>query len=108
VPPLGRLLLAIQNDRFAGCVALQPLDANTCEMKRLFVRPACRARWIGGRLALAVIREAKTAGYATMRLDTLPQMTAAIALYEALGFRRSPAYYETPLANTLFMELTLR
>jgi ribosomal protein S18 acetylase RimI-like enzyme len=42
-----------------------------------------------------------------MLLDTLPQQRAAIALYETLGFRRIDAYYDTPIADTVFMALTL-
>jgi hypothetical protein len=39
-----------------------------------------------------------------MVLDTLPVMTAAIALDESLGFRRREHYYDTPLPGTVFME----
>jgi putative acetyltransferase len=54
-----------------------------------------------------VIAEARTIGYSTMALDTLPFMHAAIRLYETLGFVRRPAYYATPLQETIFMELQL-
>ena len=43
-----------------------------------------------------------------MRLDTLPSMNSALCLYESLGFRRSGAYYDTALPETIFMELELR
>jgi hypothetical protein len=42
-----------------------------------------------------------------MKLDTLPPMHQAIRLYEALGFVRCAAYYNTPLADTVFMEVQL-
>ena len=42
-----------------------------------------------------------------MQLDTLPRLTAAIALYENMGFRQIPAYYDTPIAGTLFFSLKL-
>jgi hypothetical protein len=42
-----------------------------------------------------------------MRLDTLPSITAATRLYESLGFVRRSAYYDTPLPETVFMELAL-
>jgi GNAT superfamily N-acetyltransferase len=76
-------------------------------MKRLFVRPAFQGRGSGRRLAEMVIAEARTIGYSTMTLDTLPFMHAAIRLYETLGFVRRPAYYATPLQETIFMELQL-
>jgi ribosomal protein S18 acetylase RimI-like enzyme len=76
-----------------------------CEMKRLFVRPAFRGRGVGRKLAETIIAEARMIGYATLRLDTLPRMQSATALYESLGFTRVPAYYATPLAGAIFMEL---
>lgn len=106
-PPQGRLLLARQQGQAAGCVALRPLEPGVCEMKRLFVRPAFRRQKVGRLLAERVIGEAGEIGYARMRLDTLPSMAAAIALYESLGFSRCPRYYETPLKETVFMELRL-
>jgi putative acetyltransferase len=107
VPPRGRLLLALADGEAAGCVALRPLGDGVCEMKRLFVRPAFRGQRLGKRLAQGVIAEAREAGYTMMRLDTLPAMQGAIRLYETLGFIRCAAYYETPLPDTIFMELRL-
>ncbi len=106
-PPSGRLLLTMAHNEPAGCVALRPVNNTVCEMKRLFVRPEFRGRGVGRQLAEKAIQEGRTAGYSTMRLDTLPQMKAAVALYEALGFTRCPAYYDTPLNETVFMELAL-
>jgi ribosomal protein S18 acetylase RimI-like enzyme len=76
-------------------------------MKRLFVRSGFRGQGLGRRLGERIVAEARAIGYRTMRLDTLPSMQAAIRLYEALGFIRCAAYYETPLPDTVFMELQL-
>jgi ribosomal protein S18 acetylase RimI-like enzyme len=105
--PQGRLLLATNGTDAAGCVALRALDQDACEMKRLFVRPAFRRHGVGKLLVERVIREARLAGYRTMRLDTLASMQSAISLYEAFGFLRCAPYYETPLAQTVFMQLKL-
>ncbi|MBZ5648196.1 MAG: GNAT family N-acetyltransferase [Acidobacteriia bacterium] len=106
--PEGRLLLAFQGGRIAGCVAMRRLEGDICEMKRLYVRPDFRGTGAGRTLAQRIIAEAKAAGYRRMRLDTITgKMDRAIALYRALGFREIPPYGIHPISGTLFMELTL-
>ena len=108
-PPEGRLLLADWDRQTAGVVALRPLaGAEVCEMKRLFVRPAFRGKALGQALAGEVIRQAAAIGYTRMRLDTVQGiMDPAIQMYRRLGFREIPAYYSSPVRETLFMELAL-
>lgn len=107
-PPAGRLLLACCDDAVAGCGALRPLKPGICEMKRLYVRPAFRGRHLGRRLAETLMAEAKVIGYASMRLDTIPQkMAEAERLYRGLGFREIPAYYDNPREGVRYFELRL-
>ena len=108
-PPAGALLLARDEAGTPlGCVALRPSGpAGTSEMKRLYVAQAGRGLGLGRALAEAVIAEAARLGYREIRLDTLPDMDAAQALYRALGFRPVEPYYETPVAGTVFLALAL-
>jgi ribosomal protein S18 acetylase RimI-like enzyme len=106
-PPRGRLLLAWRGNESAGCVALRPLEPDTCEMKRLYVRPAYRTGGVGRLLAERVIHEAATAGYRRMRLDTLPIMEPALQLYRRLGFREIAPYTANPVKGAVFLELQL-
>jgi ribosomal protein S18 acetylase RimI-like enzyme len=102
-PPRGRLLIA----EGGGCVAVRPIDDETCEMKRLYVRPEGRGLGLGRRLVLAIIKEARAIGYRRMRLDTMPKMGGAQRLYEALGFRDIEAYRYNPEPGARFLELEL-
>ena len=106
-PPRGRLLLGCWNREPAGCVALRPLQNGRCEMKRLYVRPTHRGHGVGRALAERVIREAGSAGYSRMRLDSLPSMESALHLYRQLGFRNVPPYRENPVPGAVFLELPL-
>jgi ribosomal protein S18 acetylase RimI-like enzyme len=106
-PPRGALLLARSGARAIGCVGVRPLAAETCEMKRLYVRAEHRGSGAGRALAEAAIRAGGELGYARMRLDTVPSMGAARALYRALGFREIPSYRYNPVPGTAFMEIEL-
>ncbi len=106
-PPRGRLFLAEGRGGIAGGVGLRPLEAEICEMKRLYVRAQFRGLGIGRRLAEATIEAARAIGYRRMRLDTLASMAAANALYAALGFNEIPPYYDNPLTGALYFERQL-
>lgn len=106
--PNGTLLIATKGDRVAGCVALRALGDGVCEMKRLFVRAEYRGAGLGKLLASEVIEVARTLGYSLMRLDTLDRLTAAMRLYESLGFRKTTPYYENPIHGVVYWELNLK
>ncbi|EGD94395.1 acetyltransferase [Trichophyton tonsurans CBS 112818] len=130
-PPDGEILLAIDDasEEVLGCICLRPLvpkDSSSdkivtsipaknsvndgkryCEMKRLYVLPSTRGRGVGKALVLALLQVARDRGYDEMRLDTLRHMHAPIELYRSMGFKDIDKYYETPLANTVFLGLEL-
>ena len=111
--PTGRLFLALHDgpagqDAPIGCVGLRKLEEEICEMKRLYVRPGFRNEGAGRALVEKLIAEARTMDYEKMRLDTLPIMREAQALYRSLGFVEIPPYIKNRTADALYFELTLR
>jgi putative acetyltransferase len=101
------ILVARDGGEIMGCVALRWLEDGVCEMKRLYVRPSARRSGAGRALVESSIARARELGYATMRLDTLPTMDAARALYLSVGFRQIERYNENPIEGVLFFELEL-
>ena len=108
-PPAGALLLARDAPgNPVGCVGLRPIEPRgCCEMKRLYVTSEGRGAGLGKNLVEAVLRTAESIGYREMRLDTLPSMAQAQALYRKLGFEPIDPYYETPVSGTIFMRRSL-
>ena len=112
-PPRGTLLLALDAGVAVGCVGVRPLTSDNnaqtegaiAELKRLYVQPRARGTGLGERLTDQALAFARDAGYAAIRLDTLPTMRAAIKLYEARGFHDIAPYYDNPIAGARYLEL---
>jgi putative acetyltransferase len=105
--PAGRLYVAYDGALAVACVAMRPQGDGACEMKRLFVTPAARGHGLARRLVDRIVEDARGLGYTCMRLDTLPSMAEAQALYVAMGFRDIAPYTDNPVQGARFMELTL-
>ncbi len=107
-PPDGRLYIAWLGTELAGCIALRRHDAQSAEMKRLYLRPAFQGQSLGRLMAEHIIADAKQIGYQRILLDTLPMMQSAQAIYAKLGFKETQAYVHNPVAGVRYMALPLQ
>ena len=87
-------LVAVVDGRAVACGAWQPLDADTAELKRMYVRPAYRGRGIARQMIVALEEEAYATGRWVIQLETGTYLPAAIALYRSAGYQPIPAYGE--------------
>jgi putative acetyltransferase len=101
------ILLAELEGDVVGCAAVREFAPGIAELKRLYVRPTARGAGLGRALSVEAIERARRAGFASIRLDTLPEMTAATALYRGLGFHEIPPYRHNPIPGTRYFELDL-
>ena len=106
-PPGGCMYLVYVDDALAGCVGMKPLGEKCAELKRLYVRPAFRGHHLGEVMLRRILEDARVAGYKKLRLDTLPTLRTALALYQRLGFQETEAYYDCLIPGTIFMEKEL-
>jgi putative acetyltransferase len=106
-PPSGCLILAMEGEAPAGCVALRDLGDGTCEMKRLYVTPEYRGRGVGRLLVEDAVRRGERMGYRRMVLDTMPEMAGALALSREQGFVETTPYWDHPADRAVFLERPL-
>ena len=91
-PPRGAFYLVEDGGRMLAMGGLRRSEDGIAELKRVYVRPAGRGRRLGETLARRLVDDARRFGYRAVRLDTLPFMQTAQALYEAMGFVDCPPY----------------
>jgi putative acetyltransferase len=106
-PPDGALLLALVDGVPAGCLAMRRHDAETCELKRLWMRPVHRRQGFARQLVETMLELARGAGYRTALLDTHSTMTAAVALYRSLGFAETAPFSANPHADVIYLQREL-
>lgn len=105
--PKGALILAYKGDSAIACVAVRELENDIAELKRMFVQSQYRKYKIGRTLLELSINSTKELNYSKIRLDTLPDMTAAQNLYREFGFYEISSYRFNTVKGTVYMEKKL-
>ncbi len=106
--PDGALLL-VQDDagEVVGVVGIRRFDDEDAELKRMYLVPEARGSGLGRAMAEVAVAAARSLGYRRLLLDTVASLTAAIAIYEELGFVEIPAYRHNPLEDARYFALDL-
>ncbi|MEU9509782.1 GNAT family N-acetyltransferase [Micromonospora sp. NPDC048170] len=89
-----RYLVVVADVRAVACGGIQALDADTGEVKRMYVRPAYRGRGLARQLLIALEELAFQEGHAEVRLETGTYLPAALGLYTSSGYEPIPVYGE--------------
>ena len=91
--------VAVLDDQIVGGGGIYPtagLDADTCELVKMYLSPAARGKGLGKLLMQECLNAAKKAGYKKLYLETMPELVVAVPLYEQFGF----SYLKGPLGNS--------
>lgn len=102
----GQFLAAFDGDQLVGSGAIRRLDAETAELKRVWLLEQYQGKGIGYAMFGQLRVFARKQGYKKLRLQTSPQQARALAFYRRLGFRAIPCYNED--ITEVSMELDLQ
>lgn len=101
-PPNGVIVVARLDGKPIGCGVLKRLDADTGEIKRVWVSSLARGMGVASRLMERLEQFGREKGYKLLRLDTNKALTEAHALYRKLGYRDIERYNDNPYAHRWF------
>lgn len=79
-----------------GIFPTENLPEATCELVKLYLHKNARGTGLGKKLMLQSMQWAKENGYKTVYLETMPELSTAVSMYEQLGFVK----INQPLGNS--------
>lgn len=105
---IKNVVVAYNNQLPVGCGAIKEYDAQTIEIKRMFVVPEMRGKGV----AVAVLNElenwARELSYTKCILETGTNMLDAIGLYKKMGYENIPNYGQyVGVENSVCFEKTI-
>jgi GNAT superfamily N-acetyltransferase len=107
----GRILFAVQEGEIVGCCALVAMGPDEFEVAKMAVAESSRRTGVGRRLLKKAIEAARASGARRLYLETNQKLTAAIRLYESMGFQNIPPERVTPspyVRADVYMELEFK
>ncbi len=86
------------NQVIGGCgiFPTENLPAGTCELVKLYVNQSARGKGLGKLLLEKPMHWTKNNGYTQVYLESMPELSKAVSIYEKLGFKNLPG----PLGNS--------
>jgi len=84
----GRFWVATEDQALLGCVGVFPLSPGSFELRKMYLDPQARGHGVGKQLLEVAVAWVREQGGTRIVLDTIEEMTRAIAFYESHGFVR--------------------
>jgi len=95
----GIYYVAVMNNAIVGGGGIFPtagLDADTCELVKMYLAPVARGKGLGKMLMQECLDTAQKEGYKKVYLETMPELVIAVPMYETFGFE----YLKGPLGHS--------
>jgi len=92
--PKSIYYVALQNGEVLGGGGIYPtqgLGDSTCELVKMYLLPKARGMGIGALLLQNCVDFALAQGYKNIYIETMPELSRAVQIYEQLGFKRLTA-----------------
>ena len=97
--PKSYLWVAELENELVGCCGIFPtenLPENCTELVKFYISNKGRGKGVGRKLLAETIEKAKEFGYSQIYLESIPEFSTAVSIYEKQGFHR----LEKPLGNS--------
>ena len=91
--------VAAEDGKILGGAGIYPTDGlskDTCELVKMYLSPAARGKGMAKLLMQQCLQAAKENGFAKVYIETMPELSAAVGMYEKFGF----TYLQQPLGNS--------
>lgn len=86
----GALLVGYEEDKPVACIAIKKLNDNTCEAKRLFIKPEYRGKGYARTMLNTMLDKSKELGFTEVTFTTKPSvMQIGYGLYNRMGFEET-------------------
>ena len=97
--PRSLYFVVESNDKIVGGCGIYPtegLEDSCAELVKLYLDASLRGKGIGKVLLNKCAEEAKALGYEKLYLESMPELSAAVGLYESVGYKR----IDSPMGNS--------
>lgn len=98
-------LLETADGELLGTVGLYPMDAETVELRKMYLSPKLRGKGIGKQTLERMIERSRELGFKKIYLETASVLKEAVGLYEKFGFTPSCDNYTPRCDRAYFMNL---
>ena len=83
----GSMLVGYEDEKPIACIAIRKIDDETCEAKRLFIKPEYRGKGYARIILNTMIEKAGELGFKEVTFTTKPAvMSIGYGLYKRMGF----------------------